>query len=126
MGVTVEKWREMMVDLRNVGLVSASTRMQQDQEEMPAPEFPTEPASHPDNICIREQMRTSLGAAMKSLPERYKMVVTMYYTNDMTMKEIGTAMGINESRVSQIHKAALEKMGVALELAGIRSVAAFA
>lgn len=126
MGVTVERWREMMVDLRNVGLVSASTRMQQDQEEMPAPEFPTEPESHPDNICIRQQMRASLGAAMKNLPERYKMVVTMYYTNDMTMKEIGTAMGINESRVSQIHKAALEKMGVALGLAGIRSVAAFA
>lgn len=123
--IPVERWRQMVVDLRNVGLVSASTRMQ-DQEELPAPEFPTEPESHPDNICIRRQMRSSLGEAMKVLPERYQMVVTMYYTNDMTMKEIGTAMGINESRVSQIHKAALEKMGAALEQAGIRSVAAFA
>jgi RNA polymerase sigma factor for flagellar operon FliA len=43
----------------------------------------------------------------------------------MTMKEIGGVLGINESRVSQIHKAALEKMNTALQQAGIRSAAAF-
>jgi RNA polymerase sigma factor for flagellar operon FliA len=43
----------------------------------------------------------------------------------MTMKEIGTILGINESRVSQIHKSALEKMNVALEGAGITSAHAF-
>jgi len=36
----------------------------------------------------------------------------LYYTNEMTMKEIGGVLGINESRVSQIHKSALEKMMV--------------
>jgi RNA polymerase sigma factor for flagellar operon FliA len=43
----------------------------------------------------------------------------------MTMKEIGTILGINESRVSQIHKSALEKMQVALQSNGISSVHAF-
>jgi RNA polymerase sigma factor for flagellar operon FliA len=43
----------------------------------------------------------------------------------MTMKEIGEAMGVNESRVSQIHKTALRKMAVVLESEGIHSVAAF-
>jgi RNA polymerase sigma factor for flagellar operon FliA len=51
--------------------------------------------------------------------------VVLYYTNELTMKEIGSAMGINESRVSQIHKAALEKMATALEEAGINSIRAF-
>jgi RNA polymerase sigma factor for flagellar operon FliA len=41
------------------------------------------------------------------------------------MKEIGNILGINESRVSQIHKAALEKMNAALESAGITSAHAF-
>jgi RNA polymerase sigma factor for flagellar operon FliA len=43
----------------------------------------------------------------------------------MTMKEIGEVMGVNESRVSQIHKTALKKMAVALESEGIHSVMAF-
>ena len=62
---------------------------------------------------------------MTRLPERYQKVVVLYYTNEMTMKEIGSVMGINESRVSQIHKAALEKMATALEEAGINSIRAF-
>ena len=41
------------------------------------------------------------------------------------MKEIGDILGINESRVSQIHKSALEKMAVALQAVGIASSAAF-
>jgi RNA polymerase sigma factor for flagellar operon FliA len=43
----------------------------------------------------------------------------------MTMKEIGEVLGVNESRVSQIHKIALERMAVSLRSAGIASVGAF-
>ena len=49
----------------------------------------------------------------------------LYYTNEMTMKEIGGVLGINESRVSQIHKSALEKMNTALQTAGIFGASAF-
>ena len=52
-------------------------------------------------------------------------MVFLYYTNEMTMKEIGGILGINESRVSQIHKSALEKMQVVLQANGIDSVHAF-
>ena len=77
-------------------------------------------------MCVREQMRSALKDAMKVLPERYQRVVLLYYSNEMTMKEIGGVLGINESRVSQIHKSALEKMAVVLEQSGIRSSSAFA
>ena len=87
--------------------------------------FPGKPESQPDSICAREQLRSVLGDAMKKLPERYQKVVLLYYTNEMTMKEIGGVLGINESRVSQIHKSALEKMQVALEATGITSAQAF-
>jgi len=56
-----------------------------------------------------------LPVAMKTLPERYQKVVVLYYTNEMTRKEIGGVLGINDSRVSQIHKSALEKMQTALQ-----------
>jgi RNA polymerase sigma factor for flagellar operon FliA len=124
LGVDMDRWRQMMVDLRSVGLVSASARVQ-DHEDLPAPDFPSKPDTQPDNMCAREQMRGVLSTAMKALPERYQKVVFLYYTNEMTMKEIGGVLGINESRVSQIHKSALEKMQVVLQASGIRSSYAF-
>jgi len=125
MGVKEERWRTMMVDLRNVGLISASSRVQEG-DDLPAPDFPSRPETQPDVMCVREQMRSALKDAMKVLPERYQRVVLLYYSNEMTMKEIGGVLGINESRVSQIHKSALEKMAVVLEQSGIRSSSAFA
>jgi RNA polymerase sigma factor for flagellar operon FliA len=124
LGMDVNRWRTMMLDLRNVGLISASTRGNEN-EDLPAPDFPSKPETQPDSICAREQLRSVLGVAMKALPERYQKVVLLYYSNEMTMKEIGGLLGINESRVSQIHKAALEKMNVALAANGITSSQAF-
>lgn len=125
MGVEMSRWRQMMVDLRSVGLVSASTRGA-DQDDLPAPDFPSKPETQPDRMCAHEQLRNVLADAMKALPERYQKVVVLYYTNEMTMKEIGGILGINESRVSQIHKSALEKMMTVLQSNGIHSSNAFA
>src|SRR5882724_1516492 len=124
LGMDVERWRNMMLDLRDVGLVSASTRANEN-EDLPAPDFPSKPETQPDSICARTQLKHVLGDAMKTLPERYQKVVLLYYTNEMTMKEIGGVLGINESRVSQIHKSALEKMQVVLQSNGISGVEAF-
>ena len=124
LGMDVDRWRTMMLDLRNVGLISASTRSNEG-DDLPAPDFPSGPETQPDSICAREQLRAVLTVAMKTLPERYQKVVLLYYTNEMTMKEIGVILGINESRVSQIHKSALEKMQTALTATGITSSQAF-
>ena len=120
LGVGAERWRQMMMEMRNVGLVSASTRAA-DQEDLPAPDFPAEADTQPDRMCAQAQLRVHLDQAMQVLPDRYRKVVVLYYTKEMTMKEIGEVLGVNESRVSQIHKAALEKMAVALQSAGIHS-----
>ncbi len=125
LGVEQNRWRQMMIDLRNVGLISASTRGPEG-EDLPAPDFPSRPDTQPDRMCAREQLRAVLLGAMQALPERYRKVVLLYYSNEMTMKEIGGLLGINESRVSQIHKSALEKMAVVLESNGIHSSNAFA
>jgi RNA polymerase sigma factor FliA len=121
LGVGVDRWRRMVLELRSVGLMSASGYASRDAV---APEFPASRESHPDSMCAREELREVLAVAVKTLPERYQKVVLLYYTKEMTMKEIGDIMGINESRVSQIHKTALEKMAAALHSAGIHSAAA--
>ena len=47
---------------------------------------------------------------LKQLPERERMVVTLYYYEELTFKEIGKVLGISESRVSQIHSEVISKM----------------
>jgi RNA polymerase sigma factor FliA len=121
LGITVDRLRQTLVLLSSVGDASASTRWTDHDEDLREPEYPSRPETQPDHMCADEQRRDALHRAMVSLPERYRKVVVMYYTNEMTMKDIGAVLGINESRVSQIHKAALEKMNVALQKAGISS-----
>ena len=125
MGMSLERWRHVARDLRAGGTVSAPEAVF-DSEQAPGPEFPDRNQRQPDELCVHEQLRRTLAAAMKTLPQRYQRVVLLYYNNELTMKEIGGMMGINESRVSQIHKAALEKMNRALRLAGICSFEALA
>ena len=83
------------------------------------------PELAPDRLFARGELRGKLDKALKTLPERYQQVVTLYYERDMTMKEIGSVLGVNESRVSQIHKSALERMQNVLNGTGISSTALF-
>lgn len=123
LGVGLERWRRMMVELRTVGLLSSSGRAS-DGESYEA-DFPARSDTRPDSMCAREQLRSALERAMGALSERYRKVMVLYYASELTMKEIGDVLGVNESRVSQIHKTALEKMAVALHAEGIHSSGAF-
>jgi RNA polymerase sigma factor for flagellar operon FliA len=122
MGVGLERWHRMQMEMRTVGLVSATPNPDQDRER--PMEFAATPEYQPDRMCERRELQHTLARAIGTLPERYQKVVFLYYTNDMTMKEIGDALGVNESRVSQIHKIALQKMAGVLQSEGIHSVAA--
>ena len=123
MGLEVEKWRRIQMELR--GATVAAQPAQRDGERDPLQEFPAAPDTQPDKMCAHRELQGTLERAMKTLPERYQKVVFLYYTNDMTMREIGEVLGVNESRVSQIHKTALQKMQVVLEAQGIGSANLF-
>ncbi len=120
MGMDVSRWRQVAVELRMVGLLSASTRAPE-SENQNAPEFPAGDQLNPDVLTGQKELRSVLSTAMKTLPERYQAVIGLYYVGGKTMREIGEKLGINESRVSQIHRAALDKMSANLQAAGIHS-----
>jgi RNA polymerase sigma factor for flagellar operon FliA len=122
MGMDVERWRHVAVELRTVGIVSASSRVPEDENQS-VPEFPAGDELNPDVLTGQKELRSVLSTAMKTLPERYQTVIGLYYLGGKTMREIGDRLGINESRVSQIHRAALDKMGLNLQAAGIHSSA---
>lgn len=121
LGMNMDRWHATMLDLENIGPVSADTRPNQ-ADDLPAMDFPSTRETQPDFICVQEELRSTLGEAIKALPERYREVVRLYYIDDCTMKEIGGALCINESRVSQIHKRALEMMAIMLSQHGIHSI----
>lgn len=61
--------------------------------------------------CLQDvAMRTSLVRAIDSLPEREKLVMAMYYQDDLNLKEIGAVLGVSESRVCQLHSQALMRL----------------
>ena len=58
--------------------------------------------SGPDQALERDQMVTQLADAIELLPERARMVLALYYQEEMNLKEIGAILDVSESRVSQI------------------------
>jgi len=62
------------------------------------------PASlNPDVIVEREEIKRVIVQAINELPEKEKMVLVLYYYEDLTLKEIGQVLNVTESRVSQLH-----------------------
>ncbi len=124
MGMDSRRWQALMVDFRNLG-AAAATRSRNEREDQRVPEIPGSTEEIPDQLFARKQMQRALGSVLQILPERHQQVITMYYESDMTMKEIGEALGVNESRVSQIHKNALTRLQAALAGQGVASASAF-
>jgi RNA polymerase sigma factor for flagellar operon FliA len=59
------------------------------------------------NLTKLKELKEALGGAIKQLPEKERLVVSLYYLDELTMKETGKVLGITESRVSQIHSQAI-------------------
>lgn len=92
-----------------------------DNSAISSPDLKADETSDTDVIVARKELRTALDTAMGSLPRRDRQIVMLYHWRCASMREIGGLFNINESRVSQIHKRALERMAAALRSTGITS-----
>lgn len=80
-----------------------------DEAHLPPVMVPSEPTA-PDRECELHEVQDRVRAAVAALPPRERKVVGMYYYGDATMKEIGSTIGVNESRVSQLHARAIRRL----------------
>lgn len=71
-------------------------------------------ADNPFKLCLEGEMKAQLAAAVSRLPEREQLILSLYYYEELTMKEVSEVVGIAVSRVSQIHAAAMLKLRVSL------------
>lgn len=69
-----------------------------------------EPASTPLGELQDEDFRKGLSRAIAALPERERLIVTLYYDNELNLREIGTVLGVSESRTSQLLSQALIRL----------------
>ena len=85
-----------------------------DESSLPAALIPSEP-EQPDKQYERAEVKDRVRAAIASLPPREQKVIGLYYYGEATMKQIGAEIGVNESRVSQLHARAIRRLRDALE-----------
>ena len=84
-----------------------------DESSLPPALVPSEPDS-PDTAYEKLETKERVRAAMQSLPWRERKVIGLYYYGEVTMKQIGAEIGVNESRVSQLHARAIRRLRDAL------------
>ena len=61
-------------------------------------------------ILMSSQFKANLLTAIENLPEREKILMSLYYEQDLNLKEIGAVMNVTESRVSQLHSQAIARL----------------
>jgi RNA polymerase sigma factor for flagellar operon FliA len=75
---------------------------------------PSAGGDNPFELCLEGEMKAQLVAAVSRLSEREQLILSLYYYEELTMKEVSEVVGIAVSRVSQIHAAAMLKLRVSL------------
>ena len=84
-----------------------------DESSLPAALVPSVPEA-PDTAYEKLEMRVRVRTAIQTLPWREQKVIGLYYYGEVTMKQIGAEIGVNESRVSQLHARAIRRLREAL------------
>jgi RNA polymerase sigma factor for flagellar operon FliA len=85
----------------------------QNDATLPAVLVPSEPAA-PDTAYEENETKDRIRQAISTLPPRERRLINLYYYGDVTMKDIGAELGVNESRVSQLHARAVQRLRQAL------------
>ena len=86
-----------------------------DADNLPLWYSPISPVDSPFEAMGKVEMRELLARLIKQLPEREQLILSLYYREELTMKEIGQILGVNESRVSQLHTRAVLRLRAKLQ-----------
>lgn len=119
MELSLEEYQQLLGDLKGLEIGSLNMERSEDSGDEELAYIPGSPEEDPLFRCLKGEMKQCLIDAIDELPEKERLVLTLYYYEELTMKEIGLTLGVVESRVSQIHSSAVVRLRVAL--AGLRS-----
>ena len=118
LGMTLAQWHSALSEIQTVSsdfgarLTSAGPTVKRPSVD---PALLTGEDADPFELCYRREQREILGRALSHLREREREVINLYYHQELTMKQIAGRMHIDESRVSQVHAAALVRLKAAMK-----------
>lgn len=107
MGLPLEDYQQMLGELKGLEIGTLHAERSEDSGEEELAYIPNPAEDDPLFCCLNSEMKERLAQAIEQLPERERLVITLYYHEEMTMKEIGMVLGVVESRISQIHSSAV-------------------
>lgn len=113
LGITGEEYLDWQSQMKITGLVSLNEYMEQGSDvPQDAGRHTTSHFASPEESIEKEELAKVLGEALALLTEKEQKVITLYYYEEMTLKEISNILEVSESRISQLHTRALQKMKV--------------
>jgi RNA polymerase sigma factor for flagellar operon FliA len=115
LGLDLDAYQQLLNDLKGLEIGTLHVEHNEDSGEEELAYVPGRPEEDPLFCCLRGELEQRLTDAISHLPERERLVMTLYYYEEMTMREIGLALGVVESRISQVHASAVVHLRVALK-----------
>jgi RNA polymerase sigma factor FliA len=111
--ISLEEYFELLDQIKGLNLGSFQDMQGTDDDKNGEPLIkyvPDAPQKDPFLIFHKSEIQKILGTAIDTLPKKERLVISLYYYDELTMKEIGKVLGVNESRVSQLHTKAVLKL----------------
>lgn len=110
MNVSLSEYHKILAD-------SAGSRLFSFEETLEEPTMQRKPPSAntpgPEELLYDDQFREQLAASIDQLPERERLVLSLYYERELNLKEIGAVLDVSESRICQIHGQAVMRLRTA-------------
>ena len=114
MKISLAEYHQLLGELKGLEIGSLNLERTEDSGDEELSYVPGSPEEDPLFRCLEGEMKQHLADAIDELPEKERLVLTLYYFEELTMKEIGLTLGVVESRVSQIHSSAVLRLRVAM------------
>jgi RNA polymerase sigma factor FliA len=116
LGIELHEFQLLLRDLKGFEVSSLTADLQSElRSEDLCERLSSAPEDTPYYACLRSEMKELLQRIIAELPEKDRQTLALYYFEERTMQEIGDALGISESRVSQIHSMAVNRLRIRLQ-----------
>ncbi|MDR2787785.1 MAG: RNA polymerase sigma factor FliA [Candidatus Accumulibacter sp.] len=109
LGISLAEYQKTLLDARGHQILSFEDLIEEGGEDF-LERHVADNAGDPYRILEDESLRKRLMKGIEQLPEREKLVMALYYEQDLNLREIGEIMGVTESRVSQLHSQAVARL----------------
>ena len=110
LGISEEEYAEWQSQMKITNIVSLNEYMEQGSEIPNDARTTSKQFDTPEEVLEQNELKEILGNALELLTEKEKKVILLYYYEELTLKEISNVLEVSESRISQLHTRALQKM----------------